>query len=922
MHATRVRLAVLLALYGVTGLPPHAALAASPVVIPREAIERSGLVSLAEFLAELPISGSTVGRRYNSGGDGTEAVDLRDLGPERTLVLIDGRRALQDAFGRTDLSTIPLAIVERIEIHPGDSARFGADAVAGVVDVVTRRGVEGAEARAHLGEYSQGDGRVEAYDFVVGAAGERSDVTLVAAYEAFQPVFAGDREVSAVPWFGFGANDTRVGASSTTPFGRFGLGFNGNTLPGGGAGTVTLIPGRPGTSASDFRTFDGLRDGYNFAPENYLASPSQRSSLFASARHSLTDSIDARFVAHAAERRSAQQLAPFPISLGAISAFNNLRFPIAGTSIYNPFGRDVTRAQFRPLVEPRRFTQDVDQVRYELGLDGGFAVFERPWTWSLVARYADREQHDTSRGLYDAARLRRALGPSFRDSGGTPRCGTPDAPIADCIPLNAFGGPDGVTREMYDSVTIVTQDSRSRKHVLFEGTLAGELFALPAGPVLVAMGGSHRRESADEILDALAVSGAVASLQTPETAAGALQADDAWLAATLPLLDESPFAQHLDVDLAVRRIDVARHARTRASVAFRWQPFESLLVSGSRAQVARAPSIAELFTGESDRFPDLYDPCNQSANLSPDVMERCRSGFGGVKPVPPGYESNNAQRRVRTGGNPDLAPELGEATRFGLRWSPTEKGLAVWLEWSQLEIRDLIDPVTLQFVVDECYVRANEAACRHVVRPHGSEPDGSFVGAMNTPRRIEREQLDVGADHSVATRFGDFNWGAAATWLVDHDERPLPDRFADRFADPEPLEAAGLALDRGALFPRWRATASLDWMRGDLGATLALRHRSGLEESCVLPIFFGRGELCSDPGGSARFPDGANRIGSVTYVDLSARWLAPWRAELALGVRNALDRVPPVSQSGVTDSSYPEYDLGGRFWFASYVQRF
>ena len=133
---------------------------------------------------------------------------------------------------------------------------------------------------------------------------------------------------------------------------------------------------------------------------------------------------------------------------------------------------------------------------------------------------------------------------------------------------------------------------------------------------------------------------------------------------------------------------------------------------------------------------------------------------------------------------------------------------------------------------------------------------------------------------------------------------------------------AGISFDRGAQFHRIRSNLTLDWQRGDFGATLGLRYRSALDESCSLPPLLGRPALCSNPGGTPQFPNGENRLDATTYVDLQARWDAPWRGQVTLGLRNAFDQDPPVSYS-VSDGNFqPEYDLPGRFWYLGYRQAF
>src|SRR5687768_74944 len=212
-------------------------------VLEREDLQKSGLATIGDILQDLSTNGAALNTTFNNGGDGTTAVDLRDLGTNRTLVLVNGRRWVTNLNGFVDLNTIPVSIIERVEVlKDGASAIYGSDAIAGVINITTRDTYDGAEASAYLGENQEGDGRTEQYDFTIGSSTDRASVVLNASYTKIEQISAGDREISAVPRFGFGANNVNVGASSTTPFGRFGFG-NGNQQPNGASGTVVLTPG-------------------------------------------------------------------------------------------------------------------------------------------------------------------------------------------------------------------------------------------------------------------------------------------------------------------------------------------------------------------------------------------------------------------------------------------------------------------------------------------------------------------------------------------------------------------------------------------------------------------------------------------------------------------------------------------------------
>ena len=266
---------------------------ASPVfVIQRDEIERTGLTSVGDLLQDLPIAGSALNTQFNNGGNGETRLDLRNLGSNRLLVLVNGRRMVTNLGGSVDLNNIPVAIIKRIEIlKDGASAIYGSDAISGVVNIITRDDFEGMQANAYFGQFqSENDGEIQAYDFSIGTTSDRGSVFFSASYTKNEAVFAGDRAISAEPQFGTG-----------TAFGSFGTpqGVIAASVVLGGA-TLTTDPGADVETlgAAAFRPADvsssapgsGL-DRFNFAPDNYLLTPQERTNIFTQGTYDVTDDV-------------------------------------------------------------------------------------------------------------------------------------------------------------------------------------------------------------------------------------------------------------------------------------------------------------------------------------------------------------------------------------------------------------------------------------------------------------------------------------------------------------------------------------------------------------------------------------------------------------------------------------------------------
>jgi iron complex outermembrane receptor protein len=272
--AQAIRMALALGSLGL-GLAATPASAQSVTALTREDLQRTGLTSLGDILQHLTVSGPAANTGFNSGGNGETRIDLRNLGSQRTLVLVNGRRWIgtaQTLDGAVDLNTIPLAIVDRVEILlEGASAIYGSDAIAGVVNIITRKGYEGGEGAAYIGQNQEGDGRVESYDYTIGAKSERASLTANASYVKQEPILAGDRKISATPTANVPGNNSNINASSTTPFGRF---FRTSNF----GDSVTFDPVTGG-----YRPYDGNVDGFNYAPDNYISTPQERTSLYVQA---------------------------------------------------------------------------------------------------------------------------------------------------------------------------------------------------------------------------------------------------------------------------------------------------------------------------------------------------------------------------------------------------------------------------------------------------------------------------------------------------------------------------------------------------------------------------------------------------------------------------------------------------------------
>ncbi len=650
--------------------------ATSPVTtLTRADIEQTGLTSTFDIINHISASDgsglSTVTTQTN-GSDGTQTVSLRNLGPQRTLVLVDGKRWVTNAGGIVDLSSIPVAIIERIEVlKDGASAIYGSDAVAGVINIITRKKYEGAQIGWTYGQTTHGDGAQHSEDVTIGANGERSSAVISLSRSEQKAIFAGDRTISNQSVFGcnallsnFPASDPNsLGSncgSSSGAFGRIKLKHIGGASVGGtwalnnsftDSGNATgdplgAVATASGTSAADFHQFQAT-DRYNFAPVNYLQQPATRNNLFATGRFDITDNVQAYARVSYTQRQSSQQLAQVPDGLNRTSFGPQWAFVPAANSVFNPFtaaGLEVTQLRFRNVaVGPRHNNFDFNTIGSTVGVQGTFAFADRHFDWDVYAQYNSERDTFIGEHYINLFNLRKALGPSFRDAQGL-HCGQPGAIIDGCVPFNIFGGPDlgvshgVISRAEHDAmvqyVSYSLNNANGNKGYNYGGNISGEIFQLQGGMLGFAAGFESRRATAFSSPDALQASGGSSNNFSLPTKGGT-QVDEYYLEINAPLLKDVTFAKELEFDAAVRKsrnsangltqnlnalglieitpINSSPGNPTDGKFSVRWKPFADLLLRGSYGDTFRAPSVSDLFAGAAENFPIASDPCENKA---------------------------------------------------------------------------------------------------------------------------------------------------------------------------------------------------------------------------------------------------------------------------------------------------------------------
>ncbi|NZA25850.1 TonB-dependent receptor [Luteimonas sp. SJ-92] len=905
---------------------------AQPIVtISRTDIENQGFQSVGDILQNIAVTGSPALSRsspLNAGeSPGGTYVDLRNLGPERTLVLLNGKRLGINNDGLQDLATIPSSMVERIEVlKDGASSLYGSDAIAGVINVITRRNFDGAEANAYYGQYGDGDGEQQSFDFIIGSTGERSSITFGVQYDKEEPVWAKDRWWSEVSYPGQhpAYNRTTVGAIGN--------------IWDPDRGWVVLREGGDPTNLADYRPQEGATPGddgdtTNPSEQMMVKTGMERTSIFTSADLDLTDSI--RFVADASfNRRETQvQVAGYPYQSGAI----DVQTPISEDSYFNPTGEELDFRR-RGWEVPRVTNRRLDTYRFSGVFEGSFDVGDRYFDWDAGYLFTRGDAVIRARGDFNKLAVAQAVGPSFMNDQGVVQCGTPDDPIelSACTPWApvlsegqySLSNPEIQNRFfLWENAT-----SETTTHDYF-ANISGVIASLPAGDFGFAAGVEHRKVDGRYSPDAFAQTGNSTNLAAQETSGG-YSVDEVYLEFDIPLLTDVPGAQELAINVASRYSDYDVFGDTvNSKFSLRWKPIDDLLVRGTWAQGFRAPAVSDLYGGVGQTFDYYVDPCDTvsgAAANNPGVYDRCAAAianYGSVGPDGEGFQQLGQGGTVSYGGqtgtpflsgsNPDLTPETATSRSIGLVYSPSYvEGLGLSLDWWRTKIDNVVTAFTASGILTDCYVYGIASQCDYFTRDEATGVVDSLTRVGRNAGYWDIEGFDFEVNYQVPeTRFGRFAVNWQSTYYSNFEIK------ADDTENTVPQPQVGFADGNGANF-RIRSVASLDWSYDDFGATWSARYYSGLQEECYFPE---DPESCNRPDyidhEGNTFP--LNRTGSNTFNDVQVRWQAPWDATISVGVNNVFDREGPVLYTGPSSgySYYGGFDIG-RFTYMKYQQRF
>lgn len=917
---------------------------ASPLqIISSVDIDTSGVANIQDLLLDNPAFGTPAISRTNSNfstaSAGIATVDLRDLGTNRTLVLINGRRVVSGQPGQSavDLNNIPAQFVERIEILTGGaSSVYGSDAVAGVVNVVLKKEFEGVEVEAQYGESAEGDNTERQISITSGVNSDKGNMMFHIGYTDQGAVYSRDRDRSAVDQadtFAFFTGDPTDYGTATSPFfssfppqGRFDSANNRWTYDSNNQLQDTFSTNGPNGDGVD-------ANGFNRSAYRSIAIPTERYLFSSKGDYELSDNHKVFFEATYASSQTTTELEPFPFASDNIysSGAVPLEFRVDGAILANPYvpadilaDATVNSDGLRELdffakrlldVGSRGNVADRDNFRFVVGMEGEIAD---GWYYDIYYDYGTTKEAQVSSGQVNVLNFRRALEaiPDVNDIDGDGNvseaiCLDETSRDFGCVPVNIYG-LNSITPEAADWINAPGLLSTYASQEIIGGSITGEVFELPAGSVGIAVGFEHREEFSRSEFDALQQKGLNAGNAIPRTE-GEFDVTEAFLEANIPVLET------VNIRGAVRASDYSTVGNTVSwNIGFEWEIMEDLRFRAISAESTRAPNIDELFAPPGQTFPSgLVDPCVGVTSAS--------SGAGAATCLAdPGVLSNIALNGSHTlsqsdlqgisgfnAGNPDVSEEVGKSTTLGLVWSPSKgmfENLGVTLDYFDIEIEDAIVSTPRQFILDQCYGGGDQQFCDFVIRRPsaiGNNSAGSieFInsGVSNSGEKTV-EGVDLTVTYSVDIGPGTLNTRLAYTYLIDGFDVPLPGADKDVF-----VGEITTSEHKGFL--------NLGYSVDDFNITLRTTYIGSASED---DQFLAGYDLAP----------GAISIGSEIYADMQVSYHLSDVVEIYGGVDNLFDNEPPKILTGTpfsdtgTETAAGTYDPIGQRYYVGVRARF
>jgi iron complex outermembrane receptor protein len=736
---------------------PDFAASAPTVSVNADFLFNSGAVSLDNKLNALPqLTPDVTTSSNNPANQGFANLNLRGLGATRTLVLVDGRRAMpQDSSGVVDLNTIPPALIERIDILSGGaSAAYGSDAVAGVVNIVMKRNFEGVQADLGYGWDAQhSDGKTRTASLTLGSnfADNKGNSVVTLSWDDRDAVFQGARPFSAntlgpnlsisgsstlpggreTNWFG-GTDTTPLGAANAnnrptqaalnaafpgSPAGACAtssaIGFNpGGSLfcrPAKATGNqIGLVPNQPG--------YGGIPVKYNFGAINYLQLPETRKQIFQEGHYDPNDNIEVYEQVYFTSYTSNQQLAPTPASTysqilnNQVDTFtfnipyNNptIPAPLAALLASRPDPKaDLAISRRTVELGPRQDINSNDVYQMLAGVKGNFEVADHKVDWNVFGSFGHGSEPVEVSGDISISAFQGLLSGTNKGVGS-------------CTPANfSIFGIGAITPACATAVGENNFTTQITTQSNWEGTIQGDLFKLGGtSPVTLLFGADYRRNTFSSVPDhdqQIGDAFGIPSGPVPPVA-GQNVVKEYFTELAIPILADLPGVKRLDADLSYRfsDYDIGGKVSTYGGT-LNYKPINDVGFRASFAHAVRAPTLVDLFAPPSSGSPSYGDPCDNTGGAIPAAVQALciKQGVPAVDYAPgQAYAQPNTQVQSTFQGNLNVKPESSNSFTFGVVFNSVFAGdqqLTTSLDYWHYQINNQISSVGANTTLGLCF---------------------------------------------------------------------------------------------------------------------------------------------------------------------------------------------------------------------------
>lgn len=924
----------------------------SPIAtVPSDYIAKSDSPTLESSLNQLPQIASSASSSTNTQARGGQAsLDLRGLGQQRTLILIDGRRVQPSASdGSVDLNTIPSNLVGSVEIITGGaSAIYGSDAVTGVVNLKLRKDVTGVELSAKTGITERGDGTT--YDINLLAGGKfadgRGSALLAIGYSdrntapfTNRDYLRGQVLTASNPRTLLNVSATNLPSQATVNsiFGAYGY------APGTVSRSLQLSFNRDGTlysptnivnyrDGADSTTVNYLGAQYYAVSETYVAqTPLTRYNIFGRVNYNITDNV--KFFADGFYTNYNVTTGGAYANAGSTSSSVAITIPVTNPFIPadlrtyllsrpNPTA-PLTATRFTTEAGERQERNDYDVFQITTGLSGRFGGTDIDW--SIVGTYGKTRQLQTETGYPSILAINQLLA---APDGGASLCSGG---------YNIFGlQPVSAACSTFISRTEVNVTRLSQANV--EANLTGTLFNLPAGALKFAAGVDYRQNDYSFQPDSQITTGQIANFLPIFASSGTTKATEGYAELLIPVIKNGPLIKEFNLDASYRY----SHYNTVGGISTYkvdadWLVVDGLRFRGGYSRATRAPSAGELFGATSFGQASIGapgvlgsgDPCDvrgayRAAGASNAAQVRTLCLAQGVPTaLIDTFQNTNPRTPFQSGGNTALQPETADTYSFGVVLSPRFstpllKHFNLSIDYYNIKISKAIGQISSTVALSQCFssvanpsLSNTSSYCQLLQRGAG---DGQLSLILN-PQFNLANYATSGIDAQLDWRlnFSDFGGSSSSYFAINSVVSYLKTFRIQNFAGAPTLDYAGtIGNTQIDLFadahPRWKATSTATLGLGDVSTSLRWR-------------YIGEMSNAANVGTNGTAPD----VSAVSYFDLNLNFDLSKRFQLGLGAVNLFDKKPPVVNTSIVGNLATDlytYDLLGRRFYASVKVKF